>query len=233
MSLTRILSAGICLLGMAFPTAPARAAGSLNDALTAVADDVKKFLDGRGESAVTVGQFRGTGAFAVNASAGPNLVRALSRELQARTVDVRLKSNVTVLGNFEEAEDKDSQLQVVLLRVELRERKTGKKTELEHRFVKNQAALAVLLGLTVKFPAGAGPKERNRAIKKQLDKPRTHLADSRIRAAAGSPFALEVLVAPPDPDRDGKRTEKDYKARAAEDREQSGLAFVKIARGEV
>ena len=111
--------------------------------MQALAQDVKKFLDDRGETAVTVGQFRGTGAFAVNSSAGPNLVRELTRALQALKVDVALRSNVTLVGDFEEAEDEKTQLQVVLLRAELRERKTGKKTELETRFVKNQAALAV------------------------------------------------------------------------------------------
>ncbi len=232
MPLSRLVVACGCAVSFLLGgTVPVRAEGTLAEAIKAIAGDIKKFIDGRGETAVTVGQFRGSGAFAVNASAGPNLVRELTRELTALKVDVRLQSNITILGDFEEAEDEKSEIQLVILRIVLRERQTGRRTELEQRFVKNQAALAVLLGLTVQFPPEATSKERNEKIKEQLDKPRTSLADTRLRTGDGSPFAIEVLVAPPDPSKDGKRTAKDYEVRRPEDKE--GLAFVPIKRDEV
>ena len=36
-------------------------------------------------------------------------------------------------------------------------------------------------------------------VKKQIDHPKAHLTDTRILAGEGAPFAMEILVAPPDP----------------------------------
>jgi len=221
---------GLVLLIAAGSPRSAHAEGTLTEAVQALAQDIKTFVDGRGEKSVSVGQFRGSGSFSINSSAGPNLVRELTRALQALKVEVALRSNITVLGDFEEAEVETTRAQVVVLKAEMRE-KAGKKTELEHRFIKNQAALAVLLGLVVEFPPDAGRKERNEEIKKQIDKPQTYVANARIRAAEASPFAIEVLVAPPDPAREGKRDAKDYLSRKPEVKE--GLAFVPIKRDEV
>jgi hypothetical protein len=227
---TRASGATLAMAVLFLTTGAARANGTVDEALRAIAQDVKKYLDGRGESSVSVGQFRGTGTLSAHASAGPNLVRELTRQLTALKLTVQIQSNITLLGEYEEAEDEKTAKQVVILKIELRE-KRGKKTELEARFVKNQAALAVLLGLTVQIPPDANLADRNQEMKKRIDKPDAALADTCIYAEKKSPFSIEVLVAEPNAEKDGKHKAEDYKARVPKPKE--GLAFVGISREEV
>lgn len=228
------LTLALCsiLLLIAIRPAPARADGTLAEAIDALARDIKGYLDEHKEPAVTFGQFRGVGKLGRHASAGPNLVHELTRVLRdVHKVKVEEDSLITALGEFQEAEDKRTALQVVELAVELRDAKTKQKVELTKRYVKNEAALATLLGLTVELPPQGDRQERSRRLKVEIDQPEVVLADARVRASGKSPFGVEILVAPPDPDRDGKRTPNDYKPRRPESRK--GLAYVPIQRDEV
>src|SRR5205814_96314 len=89
--------------------------------------------------------------------------------------------------------------------------------ELERRLT-DAATISTLFGLTVPI---ADPIVQDKELRKGLDEPEAHLTRTRIKVATDSPYAMEVLVKGPD----GR-----YTARPPKD--DDGLAFVSIARGE-
>ena len=219
-ALPAVLS-GLALLVLLAGGTPARAQGNLRTELTEVAKSIKKVLDGRSETAVAVGQFTGPPSFP--SSAGPAIARVLGEELRKEKVDVKLRANLVVEGLYKDVTDKESGLLAAQLNVKVLDRRDEVLVEFQ-RGILGDATLASLFGLTTQLPADGDAKERNKKLEEALDNPHTAIANTRIAAAAGSPYAVEVLVKKPgDPGA--------AKARAAEDRE--GLAFVPIQRGEV
>src|SRR5262249_33623914 len=80
--------------------------------------------------------------------------------------------------------------------------------------------IAAITGVTVALPPGADDEERNKVLETALDGPKVHLAGTRIAARPHSPYGIEIL---------GKENGQ-YRPRAAKN--DDGLAFVKIGRGE-
>jgi hypothetical protein len=212
---------GLALLVLLAGGTPARAQGNLRTELTEVARSIKKVLDGRNETAVAVGQFTGPPGFP--SSAGPAVARVLGEELRKEKVDVKLRANLVVEGLYKDVTDKESGLLAAQLNVKVLDRRDEVLVEFQ-RGILGDATLASLFGLTTQLPADGDAKKRNKKLEEALDNPHTAIANTRIAAAAGSPYAVEVLV---------KKSGGPgaAKARAAEDRE--GLAFVPIRRGEV
>jgi hypothetical protein len=211
---------GLALLALLAAGTPARAQGNLRTELAEVAKSIKKVLDGRNETAVAVGQFTGPPSFP--SSAGPAIARELGEELRKEKVDVKLRANLVVEGRYKDATDKETGLLAAQLNVKVLDRRDEVLVEFQ-RGIFGDATLASLFGLTTQLPSDGDAKTRNKKLEEALDNPHSAITATRI-AAAGSPYAVEVLVKKAgDP--------AAVRARAAEDRE--GLAFVPIRRGEV
>lgn len=198
-------------------------ADALETEVRALAEDVKKLLDGHDESTVAVGQF--VGPPGLPSSAGPAFARLLREELERLKVTVARRAKITIEGRYRLVEDIASRLGAVELEVKVVD-KDGREMaglKLKPRGIFGDGAVSNILGLTVQLPPGGTDRERDKKIRDGYEKPETKIDPVKtvVRAGADSPFAVEVLV----------KQGKDYVARPAEDKE--GLAFVNIARDEV
>jgi hypothetical protein len=200
--------------------APARAEGTLRAELEALAKDVKKLLDGRGDTAIAVGQF--VGPTDLPSSAGPAIALLLTEELKKQGLDVRRRAELTIEGRYVDTIDAQSDRLAVALSIKIVDRQGEEIVglKLKPRGIFGDPTIASLLGLTVQLPPGGDGKERDQRLKDSIKKPRTQLDKTRI-SAAGAPYAIEVLV----------KSGGKYLPRAA--KEEDGLAFVPIKRDEV
>jgi hypothetical protein len=203
---------------------PARADGSLATEIHALAGDIKKLLDSRGENSITVGTFKS--APRMPSSTGPAFARLLRAELRKLGIDVRQRgTKLTVEGRYRLVEDKVSSLAAVELVVNFVD-EDGQEVaglKLKPRGIFGDATVAGLLGLTVQLPPDGNDRDRDRKIREAYEKPHTEVDEGKtvIRSSAGSPYAIEVLV---------KKAGR-FVPRAAS--EEDGLAFVRINRDEV
>jgi hypothetical protein len=215
----RLLPAFLLAVGVACAPS-AQASTALRSELAEIAGSLKQLLDGRGESAISVGEFTGPPNYPT--SSGPGIVKTLIEELAKRHIVVRPRSNLKVKGQFEVTETRPDPVgkhRFLAVRITgLVEDLTGN-TITDFRFertVPGESALLELMGIPAELRADDTPQGRDRALRERLVDPHTSIAGSRISAAPDSPFGLEVLV-------DGKPREA---------RNDDGLAMVKIGRGE-
>ncbi len=225
------------LLALLLVPAFGRADGSLGDALTQLANDIKKVCESEGKLRLTVGQFAGRGDMARYSSSGPVIQIELGNLLKRiGLVIVEKKADFEVTGDYTEMEDTNTGRQFVLIKAELTDRQgiakhlqgiqnVDGKPQVTKYFVKKEPDLSKILGLTVQPPTTGGEKARIDAYKKAVDDPKVTLGGTRIFAAPGSPFSLEILTAYQKP---GGHVERDYQAQRPTDK--GGLAFVPIAR---
>jgi hypothetical protein len=216
----RTSAAGLALALLAALAARARADDALRTELAAVAKGIAEAVKGLGHDAIAVGEFTGPAQLA--ATGGPAITKTLAEELPKNGLAVKRAAAVGVKGEFEDVKDKQSGLLAARIKGAVTDR-SGKVLFTFSRGVFGDNVLAALFGTTAKLPADLPPPERNAEIEKSLDKPKVHVQGPRVAAAADSPYAVEVWVAPHP---GGK-----YAPRPAT--VEDGLAFVPIRRGEV
>ena len=211
---------------------PVRAKNSLAEVADTLAGDIQTYIKDKGETAVTLGEFayKGQG----QASGGPLVRLALADALKAREIDVKLRSNVRISGDYSEHEEEGGAArQVVTIAIEVRRFKPEDKLIINGA-VTNPQTVAVLLGLGVAFPPDATPKDRSARVKDAADKPTFAPAGAVVRNGKDSPFGIEIRVAPPKPEKsnpDGSRPIADYVPQSPKNEE--GYAFVPIKRDDV
>src|SRR5262249_458016 len=105
--MTRILLA-LCL---AVVLPQALRAGTVDDALTRMADDIQKYAKANNIGEIRLEGFHGVGQFST--SGGPFLVNTLTRLLKERNLEVKAKAPLTLVGEYEEVEDKETAVQAV------------------------------------------------------------------------------------------------------------------------
>ena len=210
------------VFGFVVMAGPARAQTGLPDALKALAQDVKKLLDGRHETAITVGQF--VGPVDLPTSSGPLIAKTLSEELSRLGVDVKVRgANLIVRGEYKLVPGVNSGPPAVALNVKIVDR-SGEELvglKLKPQAVYDQTAIAVLMGSSVDLLPHGGQDEAERNLLDSVEKPKTNLRDARVNASGKQPYAIEVLV---------KSGDK-FAPRAAVDKD--GLAFVELKPDEV
>src|SRR5262245_2271206 len=245
MNATRLPLAALLLLA-----GPARA-GSLEDAVAKIVEGVKARLAGKGQK-VTLGTFAGSDEshVALHSSAGSAIAFELKRQLTRQDIEVQRISEFTLSGTFIEAENNTGR-QKVEIQARLYDRVRRTKTALSAE-VTNEVSVAHLLGVPVQYPDGAKETERIVALQTEVDrflpdavrkklkkpdhgKPSPTLDGALVRPGKGSKFAIEVLVAPPEPAARGKPAAGGgafpvYQPRRPAD--DGGLAFVELKRGE-
>ncbi|GEM_PF-6843594 len=97
----RLLPAFLLAVGVACAPS-AQASTALRSELAEIAGSLKRLLDGRGESAISVGEFTGPPNYPT--SSGPGIVKTLIEELAKRHIVARPRSNLKVKGEFEVTE---------------------------------------------------------------------------------------------------------------------------------
>ena len=184
--------------------------------MAGIAGNIKQLLDGRGQTSIAVGQFIGPATLPT--SSGPALTKALTEALQEAGVDVKRRAELGISGDYRDVEERTGEV-AGLLRARVEDRSGQRINEFQAK-ITDKAAVAALFGLTVDLEE---PLAQDEQILSSIDEPTVDVTDTRIRAAEDNPYGVEVLI----------KTTADgpYEARAPED--QDGLAFVKIARGEI
>jgi hypothetical protein len=203
----------------AAPSGRARAASDLDAEMTVVARQIKLLLDQRGHDAIAVGEFRGPASLA--SSAGPALTKALSDELRKLDVGVKRQAALEVNGEYRDVEDQRARQLAVQIKAHIVDRSGAELAAFEPRGIFNMTTIASLVGATVALPANASDEARDKTLTDAVDHPKVHLAQTRIAAAPGSPYAIEILV----------KTGPSSRPRAAS-KDPEGYAFLKIKRGE-
>jgi hypothetical protein len=202
--------------------------GLFQPELRGLARELKRFLDARGRDSVALGAF--TGPAATAGSAGAGIVAALAEELARQGVLVKRRAELGLSGTYRAVEDaprvpggrpgRKTLRAVLSARLE---DQTGTLVREFRATIADQSAIARLFGLSFQF--GSADLGNGLAIQDTLlgsyELPRPAIDGSLVRARADSPYALEILV---------KGADGKYTRRAA--REEDGLAFVPLRRGE-
>jgi hypothetical protein len=211
---------------------PIRAKNTLAEVADTLAGDIQTYLKDKNETAITLGEFvyKGRG----QASGGPQVRTALADAFKAKGIDLKLRSNVLISGEYVENEEEGgARRQVVTITTEIKRFKPEEKLTLPLA-ITNPQAVAVLLGLNVTFPPDATPKERGNQARKAADNPDFGLTGAVVQNKQDARFGVEILVGPPiavKKNPDGSRALEDYLPRAPDNKE--GYAFVPIKREEV
>lgn len=215
-----LLALGLLLAGLwpAHAQGVDRTAPVLNQELAVVAGAIKQLLEGRNLDAIAVGEF--TGPARAVASGGAGIKHALIDEFKRAGVRVDRRADLEAKGDFRDVEDRRTGKVALRLLVQVFDRAGAEITKFE-RGLFDVATMAGALGLSLQIAPDADPATRERQLRQGIDQPRFHLDGDRVKAAADSPFAVEVLV------KEGNT----YRPRPA--RIEDGLAFVPIRRGEV
>lgn len=190
----------------------------LRPVVAELAKDVKQFLEKRGEGSIAVGQFTGPANFPT--SAGPGISQLLAEELQKAGVAAKKRAKLGIKGEYHatEASNADGRkLLAVALKARVEDETGTVLTDAEfNRTVPGEEAFVEVMGPPVVLPPGDTLEARDKKLRESLVKPKTAIEGGRVSAADDSRLAIEILV--------------DGQPRSA--REEDGLAFVKIDRGE-
>ncbi len=208
---------------------PARAARDLDAEMAEMARQIQAEVKERG-NAVVVGEFRGPARLA--STGGPAIAKALREQLEKADVRVTRDATLEVNGEFRDVVDRDSKKTALQIKAKIEDRMGVTIVELRSRGIFDLTTIGALTGITLATPPlAAGDEAREESITKALDKIQPpSLKGIRISAAPRSRYAIEVLVGP-DP-KEGKPDLSKYRPRAPA-LDSSGLAFLKIERGEV
>jgi hypothetical protein len=208
---------------------PAHALEALRPSLKELSQKLADYLKGRDEKAIAVGAF--TGPARTLSSSGPGIKQILIEELKKKDVEVSKDARLEVKGDYQDVEDKDSQLLALRLRAVVRDRQGDEVVMLDTK-VEDPDVLAQVLGITrPDFGAGLTPEKESEKLKRQLDHPDTKLLrKTRIQAAPESHYAIEVLVWPGNKEDKGK---KDEGYRPLKPSMEEGQAFVDLKSGQV
>ena len=98
---------------------PVRAKNNLAEVADTLAGDIQTYLKDKNETAITLGEFayKGRG----QASGGALVRLALADSLKAREIDVKLRSNVRISGEYSENEEEGGAgRQVVTITIEVK-----------------------------------------------------------------------------------------------------------------
>ena len=193
---------------------------NLKAAVKDLVAEVRKVIEDEKQTAVAVGEFTGA---SLDANFGPGLKNMFAEELTAQKVTINRKAQLTVNGLYALVDDdKDvfgkgnDKQKAVRLQASVVDAALVKRGEfIAH--VRENADIAKVLGVTAALDPKGNKQTRNEQIKTAAKNPTAVVSGAAIRAKAGSPFAVELLVA--------------KKPRTAELKD--GQAFVDIQRDEV
>lgn len=222
----------LTLAALAAGAAPAHAADPVELELTALVGDVSGVLDKFGHKTIRLGKFTGDGDIPSNF--GPEIVRVLGVEFAKKGVRIDKDADVEMKGEYAPATEDPKEPQARLMFIRVNAKLVNTKTRLElanlptlSRAIYGNEALGRAFAPTVSLPPAADLKERNDELKEAIKKPTTHLAQTKVKSSAGSPFAVEVLVL------DAVNARAADPATGVAVTEKDGCAFVNIKKSQV
>ena len=207
-----------CLLFFAIGSGiPSQVEGSTNLQLelAIVAKDVARFLKGRGEDSIAIGQFTGPPQLA--ATSGPGIIHVLTQELKKQKIEVKRRAKLGIKGEYRDVLDAKSNQLAAEIKGDIVDR-SGEVLLSFSRGIFGDATLSSMFGATVQLTPDATVKARDQELINSLDNPRVTIRKHSIRTAPGSPYALQILVKQGD----------DYEPLKPQDKED--LAFVSLKR---
>lgn len=206
---------------LASGSTPARG-DELGSKMEKVLVGLKSLIDQRMETAVAVGDVTADPSLA--ASGGPAIANALVDAFQKFGIRVSRKARLSIRGSYKLSEEPTSGLKSLRIELVLSDRVEGRNVTDVTINVVDAATIMRLAGGTGEI-SGASRKEQSAQVERALNEPTTTIGggtSTRISAAKGSPYAIEVLV---------KSGPGDYRPRAATLKEDQ--AFVPLSRDEV
>lgn len=215
-----LIRAATLLLVLTVRPGATLADSALNVEMTGMATQIKLLLDQKGHDAIAVGEFRGPARLV--SSAGPAISKALIDALKKHGVPGKRRAALEVNGEYRDAENPRTKLMAVAIKAHIVDGSGAEIVAFEPRDILDMTTIASLLGPTVSIPSDGTDQERDRALRGALRNPNVHVTGSRIAADSSSPYAVEVLVNSGGQPLPRPATKDD-----------DGLAFVKIGRGEV
>lgn len=200
----------------------------LRDEIAELAKSVKDVLDEEKQSAVAVGDF--TGPPRLDSQFGPGIATALADELTRAGVTVSKKADLTLTGNYSDADEKlgggDTQL-VIKINARILARNGDELVKLSQKLpsrkITDNATVAKVTGATVALPPAGSKPDRNEKIREALKEPSVFVDGTKVSAKKGANLAVEVLVRP----RPGAAPE------ARKPKVEDGQAVVALERDEV
>jgi hypothetical protein len=213
-----VLLPGLFLTAAAARPPSARAADTLDDELTAVADEFARVVKGLGENAITVGTFTPPRDSAF--SGGPGIANTLTDKLTSLDLKVEPGARFTLQGDYSLGKDPDTgaisaRIHFVLVN------KAGKPLREKLYNVKGAKVFCSLYGVIADIPPGTPKVDAERLLGRLAAHPSPVFKASRVTASKTCPYDVEILV------KDGDA----YKTRAI--RDDDSMALVKINRDEI
>ncbi len=173
------------------PSGRVHASEQLRKQMAEFARDVKKFLDGRGETSIAVGEFTGPPQLACNP--GPGLVLLLNEELVKLKVAVKARAKLGLSGEFRPVTDEESKQLAMELKVKV-VNSVNKALQVFSYGILGAPDIAVLCGLNSEPPVPGTPAKRKKQMEEDLDNPRVALEGTKVTNGKGRPYAVELLV---------------------------------------
>lgn len=214
----------LLLINLLWLPSSAHASKELRAALTEMASNLKKLLDGQSEESIAIGQF--TGPANLPTSAGPGIVQMLSEELQKKGITVKKRAKFGLKGEYKLAETPASdefeakrgrKVLALKIRAIVEDVFGNPLTDFTfNRLIAGEATVLTSLGLPAHLPPDGSQVERDKKVRERLFDPKTHIKGTVIRSDPKSLYGIEILI--------------NGKTRNVKDDE--GLAFVSIDRGE-
>lgn len=181
---------GFLSLGLFLPS-QAQASTNLHQELAIVARDIAKFLKGRDEDSIAIGQFTGPPQLA--ASGGPGIIHVLTMELKKQNIAVKRRAKLGIKGEYRDVLDAKSDQLAAEIKGDIVDR-SGEVLLSFSRGIFGDSTLSSIFGTTVQLTPNASTKVRDKQMVDSLDNPKVTITDHRIRTAPGSPYAIEILV---------------------------------------
>jgi hypothetical protein len=227
MYLRLLVRLGCCLLpcGLlavavlaAEPSSPSQ---NVSLSMDRLAEIIAACVKEQGRDEVMLGPFADSSK--VPSNAGPGIVQLLSQSLNKQGIKVRDKAALEVRGKYFTDVDPKWDRQAVYVQAVVLDEKKNELLFTDRKIlgvkIFGARAVASMLALTVD-DLPPDEKRQDKKIQLAVYKPSEHIEESRIAAAANSPYALEILV------KDGD----EYVARPAESKE--GRAYVPLKKDE-
>lgn len=180
----------ILLLGVVLPS-HAQASTNLRQELSIVAKNIARFLKGRDEDSIAIGQF--TGPPQLVATGGPGIIHILTQELKKQNIEVKRRAKLGIKGEYRDVIDAKSDQLAAEIKGQIVDR-SGEVLLSFSRGIFGDSTLSSLFGTTVQLSPNASTKTRDKQLVDSLDHPKVTITNHRIRTAAGSPYAIEILV---------------------------------------
>jgi hypothetical protein len=211
--------------------------GLLRYELASIADQVKRLLVAQGQDSISIGAFSGPAQMPGNAGAG--IVAVLTEELGRRGIRVARRASLGLKGEYKASDGRPeaqgrlpsatsvpkvapAKILSAVLKARVEDSDGAILLEVR-RETRDEATLAALFGLSFdhRFTKN-GRQNQLSTLRESFDKPQPVLDGTMVKGRPDSPYAVEILA---------KTDDERYVARAPRDEE--GLAFVPLRRGEV